>query len=242
MRRYLAFALVIACTLLEMASCTAGTSDDIDSETGFITADMLAQGVYDVLRLEWEHYDSLSAEEKLASSQLPGYCWKDFADWASCEEFLGISVPNPLEDSTWLEKGTYAGMPEGFQNAPRVQATWYGTREGHVEWVGVQGGYRSGKLQIILNADLYGNPAEETDTSSRLYTRPEQSYNAENQDTGFPAIPEDDGDEYAASTAYLVQGYVYYRIRVVGEKETRREVQETLGVLLTDFGVDASVV
>lgn len=68
-------------------------------------------------------WNALSEEEKVISSHMPGWCKRGFEDWAACEDFLGFSVPNPLEDCDWLEKGTYAAMPLGFLDTPRVD-TW----------------------------------------------------------------------------------------------------------------------
>ena len=98
-----------------------------------ISAEMLAQDIYDALQEEWDSYDSLSTEQKMLSSHLPRAFYEDFSDWTACEEFLGMSVPNPLEETAWLDHGTYVGMPEGFQDAPNVRVSLYGTREGHVE-------------------------------------------------------------------------------------------------------------
>ena len=94
-----------------------------------ISAEMLAQDVYDALQEEWDSYDSLSTEQKMLSSHLPGAFYEDFSDWATCEEFLGMSVPNPLEEAAWLDHGTYVGMPEGFHDAPNVRVSLCGTRE-----------------------------------------------------------------------------------------------------------------
>ena len=50
-----------------------------------ISANMLAQDIYDTLQYEWDLFDSLSAEQKMISSHIPGICYKDFADWVTCE-------------------------------------------------------------------------------------------------------------------------------------------------------------
>lgn len=197
--------------------------------------DMLSQEVYDALAQEWEAYDQLSEEGRLLSSHIPGSCDADFEDWASCEEFLGLSIPNPLEDSDWLEKGTYVGMPEGFREAPRIRASWYGSWNGHVEWLSVQSGYQSGALRITLDAMLYGDsPIGKPADSGWSVELARQSYLAD-QTGDAPLIVKEEGEQYVSLTAYFVQGYALYRLDVIGTPDVQGELQETLERALEYF-------
>ena len=199
------------------------------------SADMLSQGVYDALAQEWETYDQLSEEERLLSSHIPGSCYGDFEDWASCEEFLGLSILNPLEDSGWLEKGTYVGMPEGFRDAPGVRASWYGTQNGHVEWLSVQSGYRSGDLRITLDAMLYGDSSIGKPTDSGWSVELERQSYLANQTGDTPLIVKEEGEQYVSLTAHFVQGYALYRLDVIGTPDVQEELQETLERALEYF-------
>lgn len=199
------------------------------------SADMLSQAVYDALTREWEAYDQLSREERLLSSHIPGSCYGDFEDWASCEEFLGLSILNPLEDSGWLEKGTYVGMPEGFRDAPGVRASWYGTQNGHVEWLSVQSGYRSGDLRITLDAMLYGDSSIGKPTDSGWSVELERQSYLANQTGDTPLIVKEEGEQYVSLTAHFVQGYALYRLDVIGTPDVQEELQETLERALEYF-------
>ncbi len=42
-----------------------------------------------------------------------------------------------------------------------MKAEWYGTREGQVEWVSVQSGWRDGAVRVMVSAALYGTRAED---------------------------------------------------------------------------------
>ena len=196
---------------------------------------MLSQAVYDALTREWEAYDQLSREERLLSSHIPGSCYGDFEDWASCEEFLGLSILNPLEDSGWLEKGTYVGMPEGFRDAPGVRASWYGTQNGHVEWLSVQSGYRSGDLRITLDAMLYGDSSIGKPTDSGWSVELERQSYLANQTGDTPLIVKEEGEQYVSLTAHFVQGYALYRLDVIGTPDVQEELQETLERALEYF-------
>lgn len=228
-----------------------GTSDTKDTEAAtdksnqvvqaenhdlaLIDSEMLSQNIYDALQYEWETWENLSAEQQMLSSHLPGSCSNDFSDWEECEKFLGISILNPLESSTWLEKGTYAGTPEGFQDAPTVKASWYGTQDGHVEWISIQSGYYDKEIRIILNAMMYGSPVEEKSKESGWSVELERQYYLENQTDGLPLITEDSGERFISQTAYFIEENVLYCVSVIGEPDTQDGVQETLERVLADF-------
>lgn len=200
-----------------------------------ISAEMLAQDVYDALHEEWDSYDSLSPEQKMLSSHLPGAFYEDFSDWAACEEFLGMSIPNPLEEAAWLAHGTYVGMPEGFQDAPNVRVSLYGTREGHVEWLSVESGYLDGEIRVTLDAMLYSDPAENKSPDSEWSVELERQSYLANVDDNPVLITEDSGEQYISRTAYLAHGHVLYRVSVIGNPNLQDHVQETLENVLSEF-------
>lgn len=206
-----------------------------DHDLALIDPDMLSQNMYDALQYEWETWEKLSSEQKMLSSHLPGYCRDDFSDWEECEKFFGISIWNPLEGSTWLEKGTYVGMPEGFRDAPPVEAGWYGTQNGHVEWISIQSGYRDEEIRVTLNAMMYGSLAEEKRDDGGWSVELERQFYLENQKDGIPLITEDEGEQFTSCTAHFAKENVLYRVSVIGEPDMRDEVQETLERVLADF-------
>lgn len=200
-----------------------------------IDPDRLSQNIYDALRYEWETWEKLSPEQKMLSSHLPGYCRDDFSDWEECEKFFGISIWNPLEESTWLEKGTYTGMPEGFRDAAPVEAGWYGTQDGQVEWISIQSGYHDEEIRATLNAMMYGSLAEEKRDDGGWSVELERQFYFQNQKDGMLLITEDGGEQFTSCTAYFVEDNVLYRVSVTGEPDMRDEVQETLERVLADF-------
>jgi len=161
----------------------------------------------------------------MVSSHMPCWSRRGFEDWAACEDFLGFSVPNPLEACDWLEKGTSAAMPLGFRDAPRVDIQWNGTEEGYVDWISIDAGYLSGPTGVTLSALLYGDPAK-AKFSDRDWTL----------DLGKQDIPADGvlhviseaAERYSSRTAYLVRDGVLYCVHVVGEPDGTAEVEETL--------------
>ena len=144
--------LLFALTTVLLAGCQ-GDQNRLEP----IFSDSISQDVYNDLQREWDSWNLLSRESKMFSSHLPGYCQRSFDDWAECETFLGFFIPNPVEECTWLEQATYVAMPAGFMDAPRIQASWYGTEDAHVEWISVQSGYRNGDIRVTIDATLYGD-------------------------------------------------------------------------------------
>lgn len=193
-----------------------------------ISADLLSQNIYDVLREEWDDWNTLSDESKLLSSHLPGYCRRGFDDWAECEAFLGLSIPNPLEECLWLEKATYVAMPIGFRGAPRVEVSWYGTEEGHVEWISVQAGYRSGQIRVILDAALYGDPADRKPSDRGWSVELERKDYLANMGDAQLQITAESTEDYFSNVAYQACGNVLYRFNIVGEPDEQAEVESTL--------------
>lgn len=161
MRRRWAAVLMLSGILL--CGCRAASDAGVAEERPdleLFSPDAVSQDVYDAPREEWDAWDRLDDDGKMLSSRIPGHCRRCFDSWADCGEFLGFSIANPLEECSWLEQGTYAAMPLGFRDASRVRAGWYGTRDGYVEWIDVQAGYRDGPVRVTASAALHGGPAD----------------------------------------------------------------------------------
>ena len=127
-----------------------------------------------------------------------------------------MSIPNPLEEAAWLAHGTYVGMPEGFQDAPNVRVNLYGTREGHVEWLSVESGYRDGEIRVTLDAMLYSDLAENKSPDSGWSVELERQSYLANVDDNPVLITDDSGEQYVSRTAYLAHGHVLYQVSVIG--------------------------
>nr|WP_325211434.1 hypothetical protein [uncultured Oscillibacter sp.] len=225
MRKRRALAWLLCAALL--AGCQGGSGPKAADP---ISQESLSQDLRDALEEEWEAWNALSEEAQVVSSHMPGWCQRGFEDWAAGEAFLGFPVPNPLEDSDWLEKGTYVAMPLGFQEAPRVDIQWYGTEEGYVDWVSAGAGYRSGPTRVMLSAHLYGDPAKAR-LSDRDWTL---DLGKQETDGVLHVIPEDT-KRYCSRTAYLIWDGVLYQVHIVGEPGEKTEVEEILERALEAF-------
>lgn len=224
---------------LVLSGCQASPPPDAGEEEGAclerISPEDVSQEVYDALREEWDGWNRLSQESKMLSSRLPGHCWRYFDDWAECEEFLGLSISNPLETCSWLEQGTYAAMPLGFMDASRVQASWYGTEDGHVEWITAEAGYRDGPVRVMVRAALYGDAADTKPSDSGWSVELERQAYLEDADSAPLQITSRRTQNYFANEAWRAQGPVLYYFNIVGEPDMEAQVEETLDKVLEAF-------
>lgn len=188
-----------------------------ESYSEMISSDELGPGIYARLQEDWEEWNAKSEMERMLSSRMPGHIYMRFDTWASCEEFLGFEIYNPLEDSEF-EKGTFVGMPEGFNDASRFYISFGGTEEGEVQWISVDSGYRDGDTRITVQMSI----------------RPDKPLEM----VGEQMITEDSGERYVATSKMVVLGPVCYNIRVIGEEDQWKEVRETLEKVLPYFEED----
>lgn len=198
---------VESCPAADPAPGTA-VSDNI------ISSDRISRSVYDALQADWDAWNAKSEMEQMISSRMPGHIYMSFDTWAECEEFLGFEVFNPLEDSEF-EQGSYVGMPAGFNDASRFYVSVCGTKEGEVDWIFVDSGYRDGDVRITVNAHIYPDTPQEN--------------------IGEQMITEDSGESYVATSKTVMLGPVCYNIRVIGAENQWKEVRETISKVLPYF-------
>lgn len=175
----------------------------------------LSQAIQD----DWSAYDAMSEFDRQASSKTPGSCAREFEEWSQVEEFVGFQITNPFEELESLEKGNWAAAPEGFNGAARFRVSWSGTREGYVQEVQVESGYRKDGMRIGLRAEIYADPTVAT------------SY-AQN---GSVISQIDRGDSYEARTETLTRNGINYTIRVMGDPGTGDQLVALLEELIPHF-------
>lgn len=235
MRKRHVLAWLLCAALLCGCQANAGQEKTAAAVVAPISQEALSQDLREALEAEWASWNALSEEEQILSSHVPGWCQRGFEDWAACEDFLGFSVPNPLEDCGWLEKGTYAAMPLGFMDAPRVDLQWDGAEEGYVDWVDAGAGYRAGETRVMLSALLCGDPAKfKLSVGNWTLDLEKQDVPAD----GVLHVISEDTERYCSRTAYLIRGGVLYDVHIVGEPDGKAEVEETLERALGAFSED----
>lgn len=181
----------------------------------FDITDGFSAALHQAIRDSWTAYDSMPPMMQLASSTLPGSCIRDFDRWEDVEQFVGVTIPNPLEKLNHLEKGNWAAAPEGYNGGSRFHVTFQGTRDGQVQNLTVEAGYRIKDQRITMTAQLCGDP--------------------EIAAPGWSVISPDSGEGYEARTGMLTLGAVQYTVRVMGEPGTGDSLDALLQALMPYF-------
>ncbi len=232
MNKFIALGLTLT-LLLSLTGCKQKEEETAYGDLELIPSHSISQNVYDVLQEEWDAWNTLSNEKKLLSSSTPGYCQQEFENWNECEDFLGINIPNEMEECSWLEQATYTGMPIGYADAPRVTLTWYGTEDGHVEWMTANAGYRHHEVRLVVSATLYSDPADTQATDRGWSSELERQAYLSQSDT--IQISSETTDGYFSKEAYVAQGYVLYHVNVVGDPNAQAQVEETFTQVIDTF-------
>lgn len=221
-------ALVLAIVLCGCAAGedTAGPAPALVPEGGFSPA------LYEALEAEWTSWNALSGEWQMLSSHTPGYCTREFDDWAELEAFVGLELSNPLEALETLEKGNWAAAPAGYNGAKRFYVTWYGTEDGHVQWLQIDSGYRREDQRICLSMTLYSDPVEEMTMDSGWSVEHQRLSYLQESPFGEPFVTVESGEEYDARTAVLARGQVLYTLRVIGAPGAHDALTALLAELL----------
>ena len=209
------------------------------SKPGKILADKIAA--------DWAHYDSMSDLRKGFSSHIFGTVYIDTDTWYACEEAIGISVSNPLENVDWIKKTGYLGMESKDPDHPitHIKVDAYATDpdDRKLDHMGITSGYCVGDIRITLTAKVY---AENTTFTFGSIAKGYATYTEEEAVTGsgksVTVVAEDEennlgyyNNDWYDQNAYWVDNNVFYQLRVIGNMEDSAKVQGILERLLGVF-------
>ncbi len=201
----------------------------------------------DLIRAEWERYDNMTEFDRAASSHLPGVVYINTETWGECECAIGVAVSNPLEYIDWIGKTGYMGMESVNPSMPitHVKATAYATQKSGRELsrVDIRSGYDSGDVRITLTATIC---AQDNVFTTGMAIQGYAAFDSKEAITGSgisvmvvtPDIANNTGyynDSWCDQVAYWVEGNIFYTLRVVGDKENREAMQDTLQRLLAEL-------
>ena len=212
MKKWLSM-ILISCLLL--AGCSKPAQIDKSKTPWVVPSELLGQSIKDALQKDWDWWNGLGKNQLYYSPIDAASGHQSFDSWTDCEEFVGLTVPNPLESCDWLEKGTYVGMPIGFADASRMEVSWHGDQEGHFCKVTLCAGYYTGDIRLQFWASVYGDPAETVDGRRHMDDAMRTDYLEHTGGTGA-YIEEEGPGRYGCSTGTLAKGHVLYYVNVVG--------------------------
>lgn len=171
--------------------------------------------------------------------------WQAYLDsWSACEDFLGIPLANPLEESG-LEQGTYngiafdSGLLYGKEEETHCLVRLNGNAEGILQNVGVETGYISGLNRLTLNVSLWPEGSEWGMEHSAAWGDQFVTFQTEETATGsgqvvFLVTPSVLQGGYVSIDAYFVMGNGLYQLCVSApagpgqQAEVRKLMEEVL--------------
>lgn len=225
--------------LLEMNSTDELSYYSIAAEVPRISREDFSDAVYAAMEEVRQAFLEYSPED----SWYPGE-WQAYLDsWSACENFLGISLVNPLEESE-LEQSTYngiafdSGLLYGKEEETHCLVRLSGNAEGTLQNVGVEAGYISELNRLTLNVSLW--PEESDWDMERGVAWGEQfvTFQTEETATGsgqavFLVTPSVLRGGYVSIDAYFVVGNGLYQLGISapagpGQQDEVRKLMEAV--------------
>lgn len=236
--------------VLETLSDTEESSYRVGADLPATDFSSIGQILADKLAKEWEAYDGMTEEQRLASSKLWGSVGIQASTWDECEKAIGIDVHNPLESLDWLNKTGYYGSGYTELKSPafgvpitHVRALANTNMDRSLREIDVTAGYSYNGVKITLTATITSNTKDFTRGSAyNGYATYKQSTMATGSGTPVLVVTTDEtnnteyyNDNYFDPTAYWVKDNVFYTLRVFGNELQKAEIQATLDRILGEI-------
>lgn len=231
--------------VLETISDTQESSYRVGAALPGTDFSSMGQVLADKITQEWNTFDSLTEEQRLASSKLWGTVGIQTDTWDECEEAIGFTVYNPLESLDWLNKTGYFGMEstDPFASITHVRAMAYAMNADRtINEISITAGYNNRDVQITLTATI--SEKDGTFTTGSVcngYATYEQ--NTVTTESGIPVLIVTTNEmnntgyydsDYFDLTVYWVKDNAFYTLRVFGDETDKAEIQATLDRILKD--------
>ena len=176
----------------------------------------------------------------LASSHYPGDWSQEMDTWTACEEFLGFSLTNPLEEQPELAPRTLNAHGEPFRP---YEVALLGSADGRLEYVSVSAIYDAGETGVSLRVILLPEGAEDGALAAGTVWRGEVDFDTDSARTGSGApvtvvVPEVREHSYyhvfSSAESYFILGQGLYMLDVsipgTAEAEARAALEELLAL------------
>lgn len=206
----------------------------------------LGQTPTEILTQEWNKYDSMTWEERTLSSRIWGIVYFESDTWDECEEGIGVTVNNPLESLSWLNKTGHIGMESANpdRDIKHIQVTVNAANEERKpREISATAGYSTDNARITLTATLAAKTGTyTTGCVYNGYATYEQATATTKSGTSVLIVTTNgsnnngyyQGDFYDP-TAYWVEDNVFYELRVLGDAADKADIQAVLDRILAEI-------
>ena len=231
--------------IIAMKSETEESSYQIGATLPGTAFSSISQMLKDKIAQEWTTHDGMTKEALMLSSHLWGIVYFETDTWDEFEEAIGLTVNNPLESLSWLNKTGYIGMESANPSMPikHIEVTVDTVAKRKLNEISVTSGYNTENARITLTATLSASAGTYTTGSGYTgYATYEQ--NTATTGSGIPVlIVITDGmnntgyynGDYYDPTAYWVKDNVFYTLRVIGDSADKDDIQATFDRILAEI-------
>lgn len=231
--------------IIAMKSETEESSYQVGATLPGTAFSSISQMLKDKIAQEWTTHDGMTKEALMLSSHLWGIVYFETDTWDEFEEAIGLTVNNPLESLSWLNKTGYIGMESADPSMPikHIEVTVDTVAERKLNEISVTSGYNTESARITLTATLTSNAGTYT-TRCAYSGNATYEQNTATTGSGIPVlIVITDGTnntgyyngDYYDPTAYWVKDNVFYTLRVIGDSADKTEIQATFDRILEEI-------
>lgn len=228
--------------LSEMNSTDGLSYYSIAAEVPRIPREDFSDAVYAAMEEVRQAFLEYSPED----SWYPGDWQAALDSWTACENFLGISLVNPLEESA-LEQGTYDGIPfdsgllYGNEEETHCLVRLHGNAEGVLQCANIQTGYVFGLNHLTLNISLWPEESEWSMERGMAWGEQYVTFETDETATGsgravFLVMPSTSFGGYVSADAYFVMDNGLYQLGISApagpgqQAEVRKLMEEVLAL------------
>lgn len=202
--------------------------------------------ISDKIAKEWEKYDGMTQEQRMVSSHAFGFIYYDVNTWKECESALGLAIENPIEDIGWLSKTGYFG-DEGNGSLGEIKHIHITANAASLERtlkvISIESGYKTDCAKITLTATMTSDTKNYT-TGSVYNGIASFEQHEMSTASGIPVLVvnenlKNNNDYYVTDwydvNAYWVKDNVFYSLRLWGNKEDKKKINDTLEKILSEM-------
>lgn len=230
--------------LVDIKSNTEESSYQLETVLAGTDFNIVGQQVKDKLKQEWNKYDAMTEQEKMLSSLSWGTIYIDSETWDECQESIGLTVQNPLEDIEWLNKTAHFGNESSDPTMPvtHIQTTVNAAPINRsINDINVRAGYRTDDVTITLSASMTADSGLFTTGNIYMgYATYEQNEATTNEGNPILIVITNGTNNqgyysgnYHEINAYWVSNNVFYNLRVFGSIIDKDKVQATFDKIIT---------
>ena len=198
---------------------------------------LLSQEAKQLVAGEWATYDSLSQEEQMYSSHLWGAVDTHAHSWQEAQKILGIPVENPFESTDFLTKRNYLATGNPSEDVPRVKmiVDSLSAADRSIRQIDLYTGYTAEDIRVQLNTTVrFTDGVYSVGAGCGGYATFSQSLAKTASGENVLLVRAEHMNNYSNLEAYWVDGYVLYRIYLVGPKDSDARLMETMNKLLAE--------